>query len=155
MLAWILAGLALLLAAPVPPAAGRAAPPPLTLKGEWRFRRGDDPRWAAPELDDRGWATARVPGEWETLAPDHDGWGGYRGQVVLPPPLARGPLGLQLGTVGDAYEVYWNGVRVGKRGAFPPRFVEGIHPALFVVPAEALEARPGRPHEVAVGVYNG
>ena len=152
MLAWIF-GLALL-AAPSVPAADTAAPPPLTLNGEWRFRTGDDPAWAAPALDDRGWATASVPSEWETEAPDHDGWGWYRREVVLPPALARGPLGLQLGTVGDAYEVYWNGVRLGGRGAFPPDFVEGVHPALFVVPTAALEARPGRPHEVAVRVYN-
>ncbi len=152
MLAWILAGLALL-SAPVP-AADTAPPPPLTLNGEWRFRTGDDPAWAAPALDDRGWATASVPAEWEQEAPGHDGWGWYRREVALPPVLARGPLGLQLGTVGDAYEVFWNGVRLGGRGAFPPRFVEGVHPALFVVPTEALEARPGRPHEVAVRVYN-
>lgn len=153
MLAWILAGLALLASPPLP-AADPAAPPPITLNGEWHFRTGDDPAWAAPGLDDRGWATARVPSEWEVLAPGHDGWGWYRREVVLPAALARGPLGLQLGTVGDAYEVFWNGVRLGGRGAFPPRFVEGIHPALFVVPAEALEARPGHPHEVAVRVYN-
>lgn len=153
MIAWILAGLALL-APPLLPAPDTAAPPPVSLAGEWRFRPGDDPAWAAPALDDGGWMRAEVPAEWEQVVPDHDGWGWYRREVVLPPGLAGEPLGIQFGTVGDAFEVYWNGVLIGKRGAFPPRFVEGIDPSLFVVPSRALAVRPGGPHEVAVRVYN-
>ncbi|HEX7238649.1 MAG TPA: hypothetical protein VF263_00170, partial [Longimicrobiaceae bacterium] len=155
MFAWILAGLALLAAPPLPAAVDTAPPPSIRLQGEWRVRTGDDLRWADPALDDgAGWTAAQVPGEWEQVFPGYDGWGWYRREVTLPPALAAGPLGLQLGTVGDAFEVYWNGVRVGRRGAFPPRFVEGIHPSLFVVPPAVLALRPGGPHVVALRVYN-
>ncbi|HST61363.1 MAG TPA: 7TM diverse intracellular signaling domain-containing protein, partial [Longimicrobium sp.] len=152
MFAWIFAGLALLAAPPLP--AADTAPPPLTLNGEWHFRTGDDPAWASPGLDDRGWATARVPSEWEALAPGHNGWGWYRREVVLPPALARGPLGLQLGTVGDAYEVFWNGIRIGGRGQFPPAFQEGIDPSLFLVTPQALARGRDGHHVIAIRVYN-
>ncbi|HET6763364.1 MAG TPA: histidine kinase dimerization/phospho-acceptor domain-containing protein, partial [Longimicrobiaceae bacterium] len=36
----------------------RGGRPILWLGGDWRFHAGDDPRWAAPAFDDRGWALA-------------------------------------------------------------------------------------------------
>ena len=136
------------------PAPDTTPPEPVRLHGEWRLRAGDDLRWASPALDDRAWKRAEVPAEWETVLPNHDGFGWYRREVRLPAVLEEGPLGLHLGTVGDAFEVYWNGVRIGGRGSFPPRFVEGVHPSLFLVPARALAVRAGGPHVVAVRVYN-
>jgi|GEM_PF-1267011 len=150
VISWMLAGL--VLAAPL--AADTAPPEPIRLHGEWRLRAGDDPRWADPALDDRGWKRAEVPAEWETVLPEYDGFGWYRREVRLPPVLEEGALGVQLGTVGDAFQVYWNGVLVGGRGSFPPHFVEGVHPSLFLVPARALAVRPGGPHVLAVRVYN-
>lgn len=153
MTLWTLAGL-LLLAAPAAQADTTAPPPPVALEGEWRFRTGDDPRWADPALDDHGWMPVAVPGVWEDAVPGYDGFGWYRREVVLPPALAEGPLGVRFGTVGDAFEVYWNGVLIGRRGSFPPRFVEGVDPALVLVPGRALAARPDGRHVVAVRVYN-
>ena len=126
----------------------------LALGGAWKAARGDSLVWASPAYDARGWTDVSVPGEWETAFPDHDGFGWYRREVYLPEEMADGPLGVQFGTVGDAFEVYWNGVRVGGRGTFPPRFVEGVAPALLLVPAEALKVRPRGPHVLAVRVYN-
>lgn len=151
MIHWIVAGLALL--APVP-ASAEPPPPPVVLEGEWRFRTGDDLRWADPALDDAGWARVPVPGEWEAVLPGYDGFAWYRREVVLPPALAEGPVGVRFGTVGDAFEVFWNGVPVGGRGALPPAFVEGVTPALLLVPRHALAARPDGRHVVAVRVYN-
>jgi diguanylate cyclase (GGDEF)-like protein len=127
----------------------------VALDGPWRFRQGDTAAWAAPALDDRAWRTLDVPGEWEIGLGDYDGFGWYRREVRLPPSLATEPLGIRFGTVGDAFEVYWNGVRIGARGQMPPRFVEGVGPHLFFVPDSALRraGADGR-HLVAVRVYN-
>ncbi|HEX2201640.1 MAG TPA: diguanylate cyclase, partial [Longimicrobium sp.] len=116
--------------------------------------RGDAPAYAAPGFDDRGWASLAVPGEWETAFGDYDGFGWYRRAVTLPTEVGDAPVGIALAVVGDAFEVYWNGVKVGGRGRFPPDFTEAVQGALFLVPPAALAVRPGGPHVVAVRVYN-
>ncbi len=137
------------------PHALAAQPEPLRLDGSWRWAPGDSAAWAAPGHPDAAWAVLQVPGEWETHAPGYDGYAWYRRTLRLPAELADGPVGLQLGTVGDAYELFWNGVKVGGAGRFPPRFVEGVAPTLLLVPDSALARRPGGPHVVAIRVYNG
>ena len=140
------------------PGAALAQPPAdsarVRLEGAWRFSTGDSAAWAAPAYDDRAWRTVPVPGEWEAAIGEYDGFGWYRRTVEVPPAMAGAPLGIGVGTVGDAFEIYWNGVKVGGRGAFPPDFVEGVTPALFLIPPEALSVRPRGPHVVAVRVYN-
>ena len=151
----ILLFLALLLASAVPAAAQAEGGDEIVLRGTWKLKAGDSPAWAAPALNDSAWADAAVPDDWESVLGDYDGFGWYRREVFLPPDMEEGPVGIAFGTVGDAYEVYWNGVRVGGRGRFPPRFVEAVPPVLFMVPETALAARAaGEPHVVAVRVYN-
>ncbi len=126
----------------------------VALDGPWRFRAGDAAAWASPALDDAGWRTLQVPGEWETGLGDYDGFGWYRREVRLPAGLREAPVGLRFGTVGDAFEVYWNGVRVGTRGRMPPDFVEGVAPYLVFVPDSVLDRAADGRHLVAVRVYN-
>ncbi|HEU4560141.1 MAG TPA: diguanylate cyclase [Longimicrobium sp.] len=140
--------------ATIPAHAQRAAAgQPETLSGTWKFARGDSLAWAQPAYDDRAWAGVAVPGEWEQSFPGYDGFGWYRRTITLSSSEDM-PVGVFFSTVGDAYEVYWNGVKIGSRGAFPPSFQEGVDPSLFLVPASALErGRDGR-HLLAVRVYN-
>ena len=120
------------------------------LNGPWAFRLGDDPLWASPQFDDRDWERVDltsapsahdsdvglpgyVPGwtarghsgrwghAWYRL---HVRWSGSAGQI----PVLLGPT-----LVDDAYEIYWNGRRIGGIGDFaaaPPR-VYGVRPRLF------------------------
>jgi diguanylate cyclase (GGDEF)-like protein len=126
----------------------------VALDGPWRFRQGDAVAWADPALDDASWRTLQVPGEWEIGLGEYDGFGWYRREVRLPESLRHEPLGIRFGTVGDAFEVYWNGVRIGARGTLPPRFVEGVGPHLFFVPDSALRRAGDGGHVLAVRVYN-
>ena len=120
------------------------------LNGPWAFRLGNDPRWAAPQFDDRGWERVDL-----TPAPGaHDGdvglpgyvpgwaarghagaWGHgwYRLHVRWSVPAGAAPVLVAPTLVDGAYEIYWNGKRIGGIGDFaatPPR-VYGVRPQLF------------------------
>lgn len=144
---------ALLLLLAATPAAAQTVDS-VALDGPWRFRQGDDAAWARPGLDDGAWRTITVPGAWDEQIGDYDGFGWYRRQVVLPEGMRGSPVGIRFGTVGDAFELYWNGVKVAGVGRMPPDFVEGVTPILLLVPDSVLvKAADGR-HVVAVRVYN-
>jgi hypothetical protein len=96
------------------------------LSGPWHFHLGDDLRWAQPEIDD-------TPGQggWESIAPDQPwgsqghyaqtGFGWYRLRLRLTPaPDSKSNFEVLLPRFGDACEVYWNGVLVGRYGTMPP-----------------------------------
>jgi signal transduction histidine kinase/DNA-binding response OmpR family regulator len=119
----------------VPP--GEALP----LAGQWRFNVGDDLAWAEPGFDDAGWLPIAVP----------TGWGpaGYRGP---PAPLVwyrrtlrfgggsgRAPVGVTLGKVDSAYEIYANGRWLGGVGSLPPApRAEYDRHATWLIPADVI-----------------
>jgi len=93
------------------------------LSGHWAFHPGDDPAWAAPAFDDRAWTRLHVPGSWKRQGfPELTGMAWYRLRVPSPWP-ADEALGVTLGKIDSAYELYAGGRRVGgaARGerAFP------------------------------------
>ncbi|MBI2567640.1 MAG: SpoIIE family protein phosphatase [Candidatus Schekmanbacteria bacterium] len=115
-------------ACPAAPTESPAPSPFVALQGTWAFRAGDDPTWALPRVDDSQWIPAQVPGAWPGAASaDLAGgrWGWYRRRIPVPRPSgcpSCSPEGLAIapGKIGDAYEVYVNGARLGIAGAFPP-----------------------------------
>lgn len=137
---------------------GRPDPPPLRaaailLDGPWRFRLGDDLRWASPSADDRAWETVDLTatagshdgdvglpdyvGGWMARGhPDHTGYAWYRRIVTVPAgPASWDLLGPTL--VEDGYELYWNGRLLGGSGKLGPRpRVVGTRPLRFALPAE-------------------
>jgi len=88
------------------------------LRGPWRFRTGDDPRYAARDYDDDTWETIPVPQVWESAGhPDYDGQAWYRTRFTLPTRSGSQddrPAWLELGKVDDADEVFVNGQKVGE-----------------------------------------
>ena len=142
---------------------GRADPPRLraaasNLDGAWRFRIGDDLRWANPGTDDRGWETLDLnapPGSHDAdvglpgyvggwMAHGHPGYQGYawyRRTVAVPAGNRAWDL-VGPTAVDDGYELYWNGVRLGGSGRLgaTPRVV-GTRPMLFALPADAAGSR--------------
>lgn len=130
------------------------APAEAPLNGPWAFRLGNDPRWASPRFDDRAW-------EWVDLTPPagaHDGdvglpgyvpgwaarghagaWGHawYRLRVRWRMPAGTTPVLVGPPLVDGAYEIYWNGRRIGGIGNFaadPPN-VYATRPQLFPLDA--------------------
>ena len=90
------------------------------LRGPWRFRTGDDSRYAARDYDDDTWETIAVPEVWERAGhPDYDGQAWYRTRFTLPPGRSGGhaddrTVVLELGKVDDVDETFVNGQRVGE-----------------------------------------
>jgi len=93
-----------------------------SLAAPWRFRAGDDLAWAGPGFDDSGWARHPVPTGWGF--PRFEGelvW--YRLEVRVDPGCGRSsdrPLGLTIGKVDSAYELYVGGTHLGGVGSLPP-----------------------------------
>lgn len=146
---FLLAALLLFLA----PAARAQAADTVSLAGTWQFRQGDDVSWAAG-TGGAGWGAIAVPGDWEAAIGAYDGFGWYRREVVLPASMRGAPVGLRIASVGDAFEVFWNGVKVGGSGRMPPRFVEGALSVLLFIPDSLLARAPDGRHVLAVRVFN-
>ncbi len=97
----------------------------VAMAGLWQFRTGDDPNWASPTLDDSDWEQVAVP----AVSPEgHQGYAGmawYRVTINLD--LSEdsvrqqlGSLGITLGAVASAYELYAGGQLLGGVGGLPP-----------------------------------
>jgi hypothetical protein len=124
-----------------------------TLDGPWRFHAGDDPAWASPAADDRGWdrivlvsnpaindGDVGIPGYldgWRARGhPTLQGYGWYRRQVMLP---LRGDM-VVVGPpmVNDSYEMFWDGHPIGAVGRRAGSAnVTSTRPMLMRVPASA------------------
>lgn len=138
------------------------------LNGPWAFRLGNDPQWAVPQFNDSSWERVDltpppgahdgdvgipgyVPG-W--TARGHDGrWGHawYRLRVRWNAPAGSTPLLVGPTLVDGAYEIFWNGRRIGGIGDFsttPPRAF-ATRPQLYQLPG-AGSAGEG---VVAIHVY--
>ena len=129
------------------------------LDGEWAFRIGDDPAWAAAEVPDAGWGRIAAPGTWEDGGyHGYDGFAWYRRAFELTPEALerarRGPATLHLGRIDDSDEVWVNGLFVGKGGRMPrDQYATGLFVRrAYTLPPDVLRA--GR-NTVAVRVYDG
>lgn len=93
------------------------------LKGKWRFSIGDNKAWAKPEFDDSKWDKINVPSYWESNGYDgYNGYAWYRIKFRVSKRYDKGTLYLQLGRIDDVDEIYLNGVLIGSKGSFPPRY---------------------------------
>lgn len=91
----------------------------LTLNGSWRFHTSDDPAWASPALDDSHWESITADDTWGAQThPGHTGFAWYRRAIRID--HVQSPLSISIPPTDDAYELYWNGKRIGGDGRLPP-----------------------------------
>lgn len=124
------------------------------LRGLWRFRIGDDPDRSAVNFDDSDWTFIQVPAKWEDKGfRGYDGYAWYRKSVVLPVSMKQSSIVLEMGYIDDADEVYFNGVKIGQTGSFPPHF-STAYTALrkYQVPNDLVHY--GEQNVIAVRVYD-
>ncbi len=133
-----------------------AQPIDLSTEG-WKFQQGDSMAWATPQYDDENWRPIAVGMTWETaLGIDYDGMAWYRRTVVVPNDLKKaarkgGALMLRIGLIDDADETYFNGVKIGSNGQFPPDNVSAWDvPRYYWVPFNLVKW--GEPNVIAVRV---
>jgi PAS domain S-box-containing protein len=98
----------------------------LWLDGDWRFRAGDDPRWANPSLDDQAWAAATTvmgaeshPGGMDPRAANAPPTVWFRRALAVSPEVDGQTFGVWLDNKGAA-ELYLDGAllrRTGTMGA--------------------------------------
>jgi diguanylate cyclase (GGDEF)-like protein len=91
-----------------------------SLSGSWAFHPGDDPHWADPLFDDVSWVRLNVPESWGRQGyQDTFGIAWYRIRVNPDWPSNQ-PLGVTIGKIDAAYELFVDGVKVGGVGQMPP-----------------------------------
>ena len=111
---------------------------PLNLAGTWKLEAADDPSFALPGHDDSGWRQIEVPtGRRDDVAAEIV-W--YRRHVLIVSEHREDlRLGLRLGAVDSAYEVYAGGIHLGGVGAFPPQSrLDYDRHGIYPIPARAV-----------------
>ena len=108
--------------------------PLISLDGLWKFHAGDNPEWKRPDFDDAQWPLLRSDTAWTKQGyPNYGGFGWYRFQVELPD--GRQPVSLFLPPILTGYEVYADGVLIGKAGSTEPtRDPAFSGPEVFPIP---------------------
>jgi beta-galactosidase len=94
------------------------------VKGEWKFSEGDNMLWKNPDLDDSSWQTVELPSTWEKSSnyTQDNVYGWYRRELTVPANLKGENIFINVGKIDDADETYFNGVKVGGIGSFPPHY---------------------------------
>ncbi len=80
------------------------APLMLDLNGNWKFNKGDDPKWAKADFNSDDWSELNLP-SWD-WGNEYTGYGWFKHDVMLP---SKEIYFFNLGQVDDDCEVYFNG----------------------------------------------
>lgn len=113
-----------------------------SLEGPWKICLGDDRGYASPGYNDSSWDTVRVPGSLMRYIFKKKGFltGEVSGVLWVRKTIHVGrehspdDIGLILGRIANADEAFFNGVKVGGMGVFPPReFSMWNHPRHYQV----------------------
>jgi len=116
----------------------------VTLDGPWQFHLGDDLRWADSTCDDSNWEQLRADEPWGVQGHEaYTGFAWYRLHIRLAT-LADQNLAILIPPVDDAYELYWNGMKIGSLGSLPPHAVWHVgHRQSFALPVSSIGESDG------------
>ena len=93
-----------------------------SLEGSWKFALGNNSEWSSEDYDDSNWENMAVPSSWERHGFNgYDGYAWYRKTIFIQAVDDDEELVLELGYIDDADEVFFNGVKIGGAGSFPPQ----------------------------------
>jgi len=91
-----------------------------TIDSLWRFHPGNNPAWASPSFDDSSWPLLATGQKWGSQGyPDLNGYAWYRLRLKLP--ATPHPLGIDIGHINSAAEIYADGRLLGENGVMRPR----------------------------------
>ncbi len=112
-------------------------PTSVPIDGAWQFHTGDNLAWANPAFNDSTWQAIQPTQPWGSQGHlGYTGFAWYRKRIELSP--STSPLGLYIPAADGAYEVYWNGKKIGALGSLPPHAVWylGGKNAVFSLPSD-------------------
>jgi len=114
-------------AATEPFIAPNPGPGSVTINGKWQFNLGDSLNWANPSFDDSNWEQLDGDDPWgDQTHPGYTGFAWYRKRIHIGGGVAK--LAVLIPPVDNAYEVYWNGRKIGDFGKLPPNGWWWRHP---------------------------
>lgn len=113
----------------------RSVDPPTDLAGEWLCMVGDEPRFAAAALDDSTWKAITLP-DTERVCVGPVVW--LRRQVLVDDSHRGAPLGLAMGIVDGAHDVFVDGSRVGGDGNVDEAHYPVQRGQAFAIPANIV-----------------
>lgn len=94
----------------------------IAVGGPWQFHTGDNLAWANPGYNDSGWEQLRGDDTWGAQThPGYTGFAWYRKRIDVTGTTPS--LAILIPPVDDAYEIYWNGRKIGSYGSLPPHAV--------------------------------
>ena len=97
-------------------------PGAVPITGTWQFHTGDDLAWANPAYNDAGWQPITADEPWGAQGhPGYTGYAWYRKRLDIG--AGKQPLSLFIPESDGAYEVYWNGGRIGSSCSLPPHAI--------------------------------
>ncbi len=131
----------------------------------WKFKTGDDPAWAAPELDDAAWPTIKGTTFYENQGYDgYNGYSWYRVRFTLPKTLLensflKDSLRIIVARVDDIDQTFLNGQKIGAIGKMPDEAggPAGFYDALrrYVISADHPALKWDAENVIAVRVFDG
>ncbi|MBN2159879.1 MAG: PP2C family protein-serine/threonine phosphatase [Spirochaetes bacterium] len=131
-----------------------------SLEGVWRIKLGDGIERASSDYDDSAWDAYRFPSNYMPyvyakkgmLTGDVSGILWIRKTIHVKPGLSREDVGLILGRIGNADETFFNGVKIGSTGSFPPdEFSMWNFPRYYKVPSSLI--RYGGENVISVRIW--
>ncbi len=125
----------------------------LILDGLHKFSPDDSTEYSSPGYDDSQWKSIAVPGSWQSqkIKPAR-GIGWYRIHFAFPANFKVSMPAILLGRIGDADEVFLNGVKIGGEGFINERFVEATKVVrLYRLPQNLLK---NKTNLIAIRVIN-
>ncbi len=124
--------------------------------GEWLFNKGDSQQYRREDFDDTLWQRVKLPASWENHSSytEDKVYGWYRRTIIIPNSLKGKKIILHLGMIDDVDETYFNGIKIGGLGSFPPNYNPAWNvPRYYEVPDNFIKF--GKENILAVRVYDG
>jgi putative heme-binding domain-containing protein len=103
------------------------------------------------------WHKLFVPGTWDDqtkgVLAKYDGIAWYRAEVKIPAEWQSAQITLATEQIDNAHEAYFNGVKLGGAGRFPPDYASGLSDLKqYAIPSEHI--RFGEANVIALRVYD-
>ena len=129
----------------------------LVLTSGWSSAFAVEPESLSEKDYRSAWHKLTVPGTWDDqsngVLSKFDGIAWYRAEAKIPAEWQSTQVTIATEQIDNAHEAYFNGVKLGGAGAFPPKYESGLKELKkYVVPSEHI--RYGEANVIAIRVYD-